>query len=74
MPTAEQVEKAQEAGRARLLLQKQLNDRKEVLLKRLVGDYRSDKLVHDKMVGAIAEIAGMQEQIDKLTRYIRGAD
>jgi len=65
--------KIDEARRARILLEKLKSERVEIILTRLVQDYRSDKLVHDKLVGAIAEIAGMSEQIDKLTRIIRGA-
>ena len=69
----ETAEKTADAARTRRLLEVQLQDRQTVLIDRLIGDYRSNKLVHDKMVGAIAEIAGMKEQIDKLTRTIRGA-
>ncbi len=44
--------------------------RKDTLLKRLIQDYRNDSLVHDKMVGAIAEISGMDESVDRLTRQL----
>ena len=63
-----------DARRSRVLLEKLLEERTNIIITRLVADYRDDKLVHDKMVGGVAEIAGMKEQIDRLTRRIRGAD
>jgi len=65
--------KLDEVRRSRVLLQNMERERTESLISQLVHDYRSDTLVHDKMVGCIAEIAGMRTQIDKLTRYLRGA-
>lgn len=65
--------KLDESRRTRVLLERQLSERTDYLITQLVSDYRSNKLQHDKMVGSIAEIAGMMEQIDKLTRTIRGA-
>jgi hypothetical protein len=59
-----------DARRSRVLLEKILAKRTEHLITTLVADYRSDKLVHDKLVGTIAEISGMKYQIDKLTREV----
>ena len=70
----EEQHKIDDARRSRVLLEQLKAERIGVLITRLVSDYRGDKLVHDKMVGAIAEIAGMTDQIDKLTRIVRGAD
>lgn len=48
-----------------------LNERrKDLLIKRLISDYRGDNLKHDKMVGAIAELSSMDEILDRLTRQI----
>ena len=69
----DELQAVEEARKTRILLEAQLQDRQEILISRLVSEYRADKLTHDKMVGCIAEIAGMKEQIDKLTRSIRGA-
>jgi hypothetical protein len=62
-----------ESRRTRVLLENLLAERTDILVTRLVADYRNRSLDHDTMVGCVAEIAGMQEQIDKLTRNIRGA-
>lgn len=73
MADIDELQAVEQARKTRILLEVQLLDRQEILISRLVSDYRSDKLTHDKMVGCIAEIAGMREQIDRLTRVIRGA-
>jgi len=62
-----------DARRSRVLLEQLLQERMELLINRLVSDYRGDKYNPDKALGAIAEIAGMKDQIDKLTRIVRGA-
>ena len=49
-------------------------ERKQVLLNRLIADYRSNSLEHDKMVGAIAEISSMKETLDRLNRQIGETD
>jgi hypothetical protein len=64
------MERIDDARRSRVLLLKLKDERLNVLITRLVADYRGDKLVHDKLVGAIAEIAGMTDQIDRLTREV----
>ena len=70
----DELQKIDDARRARVLLQGLLAERKEVIVSHMVSDYRADKLVYEKLVGWIGEIAGMEAQIDKLTRRIRGAD
>jgi hypothetical protein len=69
----ELLQEIDDARRSRVLLEKLLEERVKSLIDRLVCDYRGDKYNPDKALGAIAEIAGMKDQIDKLTRIIRGA-
>jgi len=73
MPDLQRAEELEDIARTRKLLEVQLAERTKHLLTRLVSDYRGDTFNPDKALGAIAEIAGMQEQIDQLTRRLRGA-
>jgi len=74
MDSLEELQAIDDARRTRVLLQKQLENRTKQLISMLVDDYRGDKFKPDKALGFVAEIAGMQEQIDTLTRTIRGAE
>ena len=45
-------------------------ERRDILLKRLISDYRGGTLEHDRMVGTVAELSGMEEMIDRTGRDI----
>lgn len=71
--TPSDAEEIQIARASRALLEKAMGDRRDKLLNKLINDYRADKYKPDHALGFIAEMAGMEEQIDRLTRILRGA-
>lgn len=71
-PDINELQVLDDARRTRILLERQLAKRIKQLIDGLVDDYRGNKFKPDKALGAVAEIAGMKEQIDTLTRTIRG--
>ena len=73
-PNPDVMEQLDVARRTRNLLEQHRSERLEKLLKKLVVDYRSDKYKPDHALGFIAEMSGIDESIDKLTRIIRGAE
>lgn len=62
---------AQNASHMRSELTMLFNERRANLVKQMMHRYRNETLNHDYMVGCIAELAGMDMMIDKLTREVQ---
>jgi NADH:ubiquinone oxidoreductase subunit E len=73
MVSPNDLEEINRARQSRQLLETLLAERQDHLINILVKDYRSNKWSNERALGSIAEIAGMKEQIDKLSRIMRGA-
>ncbi len=71
--TPTEAEEIQIARASRALLERTMSDRRDKLLNKLISDYRKNEFKPDHALGFVAEMAGMEEQIDKLTRILRGA-
>jgi hypothetical protein len=72
-PDIHELDQVDQARRTRYLLEKLMEKRQNLLIDRLITDYRGGKHSHDKALGFVAELSGMKEQIDECTRIMRGA-
>lgn len=64
------IEKGRQAVQAAAFIIEPVRESQEVVLRRLINDYRAGKTDHDRIVGGIAEIAAL----DKLMAELKNAE